>query len=124
MRSTLLLMAMALIVILSVATAFAAQNSQASKEYNPQITYAGQYKANLLFWRYRPGDYWRRNPKRDRLSEITCQEALAHLKSEGKWTGCITPYGSCGVNSGECPEWALGNRINFDEALQQKRAIN
>ena len=54
------------------------------------------------------------------LQKISCQDALDQLNSEGKWQGSLNPDGSCGINSIESPEWATGNRINYDEGSGQR----
>jgi hypothetical protein len=51
---------------------------------------------------------------------VTCQDALDHLNLVGKWRGSLNPDGSCGRSSIESPEWATGNRINYDEASGQR----
>ena len=57
-------------------------------------------------------------PELDRLAKITCREALAQLKRNGTWEGSLNADGSCGT-SADPGYWALGNRLNYDEALEQ-----
>jgi hypothetical protein len=84
--------------------------------YRPQVNYQGAYKSNLIFFRYSKKDAWRRKPRMDSLKSVSCQNALDRLNSIGKWQGNLNPDGSCGGNNNEAPEWATGNRINYDEA--------
>lgn len=87
--------------------------------YHPQAKYQGEYKSNLIFCRHTQKDTWRRQFHLDSFQNISCQRALDQLNSEGKWQGSLNPDGSCGINSIESPEWATGNRINYDEGSGQ-----
>ena len=109
-----------LVLVLFAGNGFAQQDDRTvtGNGYNPQVKYEGQYKAGLLYFRYRQKDLWRRQPHRDRLESVSCQRALNHLTREGKWQGSLDKYGSCGGSSIESPEWAVGNRLNYDESLQ------
>ncbi len=96
----------------------AQQNNKAllGTSYRPQVNYQGAYKSNLIFFRYTKRDAWRRKPRMDSLQSVSCQNALDRLNSIGKWQGRLNPDGSCERNNNEAPEWATGNRINYDEA--------
>jgi hypothetical protein len=87
--------------------------------YQPQVQYQGEYKSNLIFFRYTQNDTWRRQPHMDSLQSITCQYALDRLNTDGKWQGRLKSDGSCGNNNEESPEWATGNRINYDTGSGQ-----
>ena len=86
--------------------------------YNSSVRYAGSYKNELLFFRY-ADDGWQRKPRLDRLRSIKCKDALESLSLNGTWIGTFKVDGSCGGSGalGEHPEWATGNRLNYDEQL-------
>ncbi len=117
---SLVLVAM-FVLAFSPGSSIAQQNNQAviGSRYNPQVQYPGENKTNLLFFRYTKNDAWRRLLHMDRLRYVSCQDALNHLNSEGKWQGSLNPNGSCGRNSVESPEWITGNRLNYDESTGQ-----
>jgi hypothetical protein len=87
--------------------------------YNPVIVYAGDYEANeLLFKNSQKDTVWRSVPKLNMLSRVTCSDAVAHLERDGRWQGYLKSDGSCGPTS-EPADWALGNRLNYEEAFEQ-----
>jgi len=96
------------------------KNKAAWNDYHPEVKYQGAYKSSLIFFRYTQKDAWRRKPHMDSLQSVSCQNALDHLNSEGKWQGLLNPDGSCGMSNIESPEWATGNRINYDEVSGQR----
>lgn len=114
---SLVLLAMLVPVFFAV-SGVAQQKNQAAlvNGYHPQVNYQGEYRSNLLFVRFSQKDFWRRQPNLDSLQRVSCQNALDHLNSDGKWQGSLNPDGSCGKNTVESPEWATGNRLNYDEA--------
>jgi hypothetical protein len=114
--SSLLIVLVAFVLLL---TGRSLAQQKPAGAYNSQIKYAGEYKSNILFTRHSKKDTWQRKLHMDRLRRVSCQDALDHLNSEGKWQGTLKPDGSCGNVSIESPEWALGNRINYDNALEQ-----
>ncbi|MGC1456022.1 MAG: hypothetical protein WA946_12625 [Nitrospirota bacterium] len=117
-----------LVVLVTLVASFfalsgvAQQNNTAASGsgYRPQVKYEGTYKSNLIFFKYTPKDVWRRQPYMDTLQRVSCQDALDHLNFVGKWRGNLNQDGSCGGSSSESPEWATGNRINYDEASGQR----
>jgi hypothetical protein len=119
-KFSLVLLAM-LVPALFAVSGVAQQKNQAAlgNGYHPQVNYPGDYSPNLLFVRFSQRDFWRRQPHLDSLQSVSCQDALDHLNSQGKWQGSLNPDGSCGKNNVESPEWATGNRINYDEARGQ-----
>lgn len=121
MKNILLVLLALLVPVLFAVGSVAQQKNQAALGYgyHPQVNYQGEYRTNLVFFRYTQKDVWRRKPHVDSLQGISCQNALEHLNSEGKWQGSLNPDGSCGKNNIESPEWATGNRINYDEASGQ-----
>jgi len=111
----------ALVLAFFVGTGFAQQQkgqTWAGKGYDPRVIYAGDYKATLLFFKHTQNDFWRRKPHMDRLQEVSCQDALNQLNSEGAWQGSLNADGSCAGVSIESPYWATGNRLNYDALLQ------
>lgn len=127
MKQILFMFAIALAFGLCVTTGHAQQKGQdAGKKigpvYNPAITYPGEYETNMILFKNSPKDtIWRRIPNLDRLWKVTCPDALAHLKQEGKWEGHLRLDGSCG-SIAEPADWSMGNRRNYDEALEEQRA--
>jgi hypothetical protein len=121
MKNIILVLLLMLVFAFFVGSGVAQQKNQAANGngYNPQVTYSGDYKSTLLFFRFTKNDGWRRLPHMDRLRSISCQDALNHLNSEGKWQGSLNPDGSCGTSSIESPQWAIGNLLNYDESLGQ-----
>ena len=92
-----------------------------SDKYNPAITYPGEYKADLLFFKGAGSDIWRRIPRFERLSSVTCPEALTYLKLGGRWKGNLDlKDGSCATPA-EAADWAMGNWLNYDELLQRQQ---
>ncbi len=92
---------------------------QVGAQYNPAIKYAGDYRSDLLFFKPNAGKYWRRIPRFDRLKYVTCSDTTAALQKEGIWEGHLRlKDGSCS-SSDEPSSWALGNRLNFDEQINQ-----
>jgi hypothetical protein len=109
-----------LVLAFFAGSGFAQQKGQTEpgNGYDPKVTYAGQYHAGLVYSRYNRKDTWRRRPHMDSLPSVSCEDALGHLTTEGKWWGRLDKYGSCESNNDEAPEWAVGNRLNYD-ALPQ-----
>ena len=110
----------AICLFLVVGTGIARQGGQlAGSAYDPAVHYSGAYAPDLLFVRNSPNDTnWRRIPPLDLLTKVTCADALESLKREGKWKGHLKIDGSCG-STAEPAEWALGNRLNYDEEQGQ-----
>ena len=117
MKKTVLMMLVMIVLAFLVGTGVADQKNQAPivKGYNPLIIYTGNYKSVLLFFRHTATDSWQRKLHMDRLRNVSCQDALNHLNSVGLWKGSLNPDGSCGPTSVESPEWATGNRLNYDQ---------
>lgn len=87
------------------------------KSYNPAITYPGEYKADLLFFKGAGSNIWRRIPRFERLSSVTCSEALTYLKHGGRWKGNLDlKDGSCSTPE-EPADWAMGNWLNYNDQL-------
>lgn len=87
--------------------------------YNPVIVYAGDYDTGMVLFKNRAeSKTWRRSQNVDLLAKITCPQALAQLKREGMWEGNLNFDGSCG-RTADPAYWALGNRLNYDEAVEQ-----
>jgi len=121
MKNHLLLLLAILILTFFTSIGIAQQKNQAKigNGYQHQVKYQGNYKSNLLFFKYTKKDAWRRQPNMDLLQNVYCQDALNYLNSVGKWQGSLKPDGSCGWSSIESPEWATGNRINYDALAGQ-----
>jgi hypothetical protein len=87
--------------------------------YNPAIKYAGTFDQKLLFVKNTRHGNWHLRPYFDRLNYIKCQDALDHLRKDGSWDGIVKNDGSCGLigRHGELPEWATGNRLNYEEQV-------
>jgi hypothetical protein len=119
MKNRALVFITILVLGIFVGSGFAKQKSPTGtgQGYDPGVTYEGQCLTTLLFFRYTKNDFWRRRPHMDRLRNVVCQDALSHLNKEGKWQGDLNSDGSCGMSSTESPEWAVGNRVNYDESL-------
>jgi hypothetical protein len=117
MKKTVLIMLVMLVLAFFAGSGGAQQINQAQmgKGYKSQVIYPGSYKSVLLFFRHTATDSWQRKPYMDRLRKVTCQDALYHLNSEGTWKGSLNPDGSCGTSSIESPEWATGNRLNYNQ---------
>ena len=104
-----------------VAVAASGQQTTAGKSYNPAITYPGQYKADLLFFKGAGSDTWRYIPRFERLSSVTCADALLYLKQAGRWKGNLNLRdGSCDTPD-EPADWAMGNWLNYSELLLQQQ---
>lgn len=86
--------------------------------YDPLILYPGDYQADALLFRNPGSMVWQRIPRLDSLRQVSCRDALDHLKSEGKWQGHLRPGGSCG-SLAEPSDWIMGNRLNYEDALEQ-----
>ncbi len=99
------------------------QQGGAGNGYHPQAKYQGEYKSNLIFLQTYAKRYLATSIRTGQLSETILSSALDQLNSEGKWQGSLNPDGSCGINSIESPEWATGNRINYDEGSGQRREL-
>jgi len=98
--------------------------AKAGVAYNPNIVYAGNFKADLLFCRYEGSDVWRRVNRLDRLRYVTCTDALQKLKQKGTWKGHLdVKDGSCG-SLGEPLDWAMGNWINYNDQILQMQNNN
>jgi hypothetical protein len=121
MKNYSLLLIAILVLAFFAGIGVAQQKNQAKigNGYQPQVKYPGNYKSNLLFFKYTKKDSWRRQPNMDLLKYVSCQDALNHFNSEGKWQGSLKPDGSCGWSSVESPEWATGNWINYDALAGQ-----
>ncbi|HTF99568.1 MAG TPA: hypothetical protein VK654_03150 [Nitrospirota bacterium] len=121
-----------MVLAISLSTTFAVNSVAQQKNktslgtgYDPQTVYKGEYKWNLLLFRLSKDDFWRRQPRMERLRHVTCEDALKHLNAEGRWQGNLKSDGSCGnytVDVKELPEWATGNRINYDQLIDQSVA--
>lgn len=122
MKKISLVLLMILVTIFFAVNGLAQQNNKAlsGSGYRSQVKYEGAYKSNLIFFRFTQKDVWRRQPYMDNLQRVSCQDALDHLNFVGKWRGSLNPDGSCGGSGSESPEWATGNRINYDEASGQR----
>ena len=109
-----------LVLALFTGSGFAQQKGQTEpgNGYDPKVTYAGQYYSELVYFRYNRKDTWRRRPHMDLLENMHCKDALDHLTTKGTWLGRLDKYGSCESNNDEAPEWAVGNRLNYDAFLQ------
>jgi len=122
-----ILFGIAIILVCGLSAGLSSAQEQGSKgavvkpgaAYNPKIDYAGDYRPMIVFFRNSSNDNWHRRPRLDRLRRITCQDALDALNKTGLWRGDLNLDGSCHGTPGiESPEWALGNRLNYDEGLQ------
>ncbi|HUI44961.1 MAG TPA: hypothetical protein VL122_03070 [Nitrospirota bacterium] len=125
MKQTLFILAIALALGISAATATAQQQGSQGAvvmpgaKYNPNIVYAGNFQADLLFSKYEGSDTWRRVKKLDRLRYVTCTDALQNLRQQGTWKGHLdVKDGSCG-SPGEPLDWAMGNWINYNDQVLQ-----
>ncbi len=107
---------LAICLFMVVGSGIAGQGApRAGSAYDPAVKYSGAYTPDLLFFRNSPDDTnWRRIPLLDLLIKVTCTDALESLNREGKWKGHLKIDGSCG-STAEPAEWALGNRLNYDE---------
>ncbi len=112
--------ALAICLFMVVGTGIARQGGpRAGSAYDPAVKYSGDYDPDLLFFRNSSKDAnWRRIPPLDLLIKVTCSDALESLKREGMWKGHLKIDGSCG-STAEPAEWALGNRLNYDEEQGQ-----
>ncbi len=109
----------AVALLLCVSPGFAAQNSRqtvGAAGYNPAVDYPGDYKANLIFVKRSGSSAWLRAVKLDRLSRVTCQDALDQLQRHGTWKGHLNDDGSC-ASYDEPAEWALGNWLNYQDSM-------
>jgi hypothetical protein len=86
--------------------------------YDPLILYPGEHQADVLLFRNPGSIVWQRIPRLDQLRNLSCKDALDHLMSEGKWQGHLRPDGSCG-SPAEPSDWIMGNRLNYEDALEQ-----
>lgn len=117
MRRTVLILMIALMFALgSYAGSAGAQQRGQTGVYNPDTQYSGEYENDALLFRNSPNDkVWRSIPNFSRLYKVTCADALAHLRTEGKWQGHLNPDGSCGPTA-EPADWVMGNRLNYEGA--------
>jgi hypothetical protein len=92
---------------------------RAGEQYNPLVVYDGAYKPDILFVRTQGGEFWRRMALVYRLRNVACVDAKAQLMKAGKWNGHLDLKSGACASPDEPSEWALGNRINFDEQVRQ-----
>ncbi|MRR53545.1 MAG: hypothetical protein EG822_03400 [Deltaproteobacteria bacterium] len=81
--------------------------------YDPSMVYPGDYESDVAYTRY-PKSSWRQGLNGTISEAIVCQDALKSLRQTGLWRGNFGLGGTCGP-LGEPAEWALGNRLNFNE---------
>ncbi|RQW88636.1 MAG: hypothetical protein EHM79_05305 [Geobacter sp.] len=81
--------------------------------YDPSKVYSGDFVSDVAYSRY-PKSAWRQGLNGTYSDVIVCPEALRSLRQTGLWRGNFGPGGTCGP-LGEPAEWALGNRLNFEE---------
>jgi len=87
--------------------------------YDPMMMYPGDYESDVAYTRY-PNSSWRQGLNGVFSEAIVCPEALKSLRQTGLWRGNFGRGGTCGP-PGEPAEWALGNRLNFDEQFSAER---
>jgi hypothetical protein len=112
-----LVLVFGLVALASAAESTGQKATANSGVYNSAVIYPGEHPADALLFKNPRSVYWQRLPKMNRISQVTCSEALAQLNSEGKWQGRLKRDGSCG-NPAEPQDWILGNRLNYEESLQ------
>ena len=114
MKRTLLVFITVLILAFST-KALAQQKSRTTGNgYQAQINYPGDYQSNVLYVRNNGATIIQAIPHLDHLKDVTCYDALAYLKREGRWQGHLMPDGSCGSYD-EPAEYTMGNRLNYNE---------
>ncbi len=99
-----------------VTAGFAASSvSQPKKPYDPSQLYPGPFVNNSVYFKPYATGNWMRGLNGYFPSNVVCYDALWHLKTTGQWSGHIKLDGSCGT-VGEPAPWAVGNRLNYDDA--------
>jgi len=83
--------------------------------YNPSQVYTGSYEPDIVYYRPSQKTFWRRGLNDTFPANVSCPGALKSLSRSGLWKGHFRPDGSCGPTD-EPSEWAVGNRLNFDES--------
>ena len=86
--------------------------------YDPKKIYPGDYNAHVMMYRNPGSDMWQRVPGLDRLRHVVCRDALEQLQRQGRWQGHLKLDGSCG-STAEPMDWILGNRLNYEDALEE-----
>jgi hypothetical protein len=112
------ILALFLMIAVSCVIAGAGLAQQRSQGYNPAIVYPGDFQPNILYVKNNGAKGFRAFPGFDRLRYVTCSDALDHLNRDGKWQGHLQPDGACGTYD-EPAEYAMGNRLNFNDAVAQ-----
>ena len=82
--------------------------------YNPSQVYTGSYEPDIVYYRPSQKTFWRRGLNDTFPANVSCPGALKNLMRSGLWKGNILLNGTCVVTDEPC-EWAVGNRLNFDE---------
>lgn len=119
LRTMLPLLILCMLVTSAVAEEPSTKGQAArSKEYRPDVVYQGEYLPASLYYRHRSTQQWMRAGKVENYSELVkaCAVAKARLASEGRWLGNFAADGSCGAEA-EPATYILGNRLNYEEAL-------
>lgn len=113
-----------IILVASVGDLFAAEKTPAYSDrhevtYLPNVKYKGEFIQTRLYYHNPRSAVWRSMSKSDNYRDVvTCFSALVALENTGKWQGHLSADGSCGPLE-EPSYFALGNRINYDIALDQ-----
>lgn len=81
--------------------------------YNPTKVYPGSFESDVAYYRY-PKTEWRQGFNGTFSEVIVCHDALKSFRQTGLWKGNFGRGGTCGP-PGEPAEWALGNRLNFEQ---------
>jgi len=82
--------------------------------YNPSQVYSGSYEPEIVYYRPSQKTFWRRGLNGTFPENVNCPEALNSLMRGVLWKGRINLKGAC-RETDEPSEWAVGNRLNFDE---------
>jgi hypothetical protein len=82
--------------------------------YDQKKVYPGSYDTNVTYYRPSKKTFWRPGLNGFFPENVRCLKALNSLMQSGLWKGNLINEGDCGPID-EPAEWAVGNRLNFDE---------
>jgi hypothetical protein len=89
------------------------------RTYNPVVSYPGKFENSVLYFRNSNKSNWMRGEISRFPDAVSCHDAIVHINRTGLWKGHFKSDGSCGP-TGEPTDWALGNRLNYEAAMQQE----
>lgn len=118
------LLACLIVLVVSTSDIIAAEKTPAYNDrheatYLPNVKYKGEFIQTRLYYHNPRSAVWRSMSDSDNYRDVvTCFSALVALENTGKWQGHLRHDGSCGPLE-EPSYFALGNRINYDIALDQ-----